>query len=189
MTNRPPVARTNESCVALLRAVNVGGRRTLAMAELGACLAKGGFPGARTLLQSGNLVVPSALSPRKLEAELEKLVAKRMSIETRFLVRTAGEWDRAIADNPFPREARSDPSHLLLVPFKSAPDPGRLAGLRAAIAGRERVELRGREAYVHYPDGIGTSRVTLSFLERALGAEGTGRNWNTVLKLAAAVRG
>ena len=42
----------------------------------------------------------------------------------------------------------------------------------------------GRQAYVVYPDGVGTSKLTIALLERKLGTAGTGRNWNTVLKLA-----
>ena len=56
--------------------------------------------------------------------------------------------------------------------------------LRAAIAGRERVEAVGAQAYLAYPDGIGRSRLTTASIERTLGTRGTARNWNTVVKLA-----
>jgi uncharacterized protein (DUF1697 family) len=56
--------------------------------------------------------------------------------------------------------------------------------LQAAIAGRETVKAHGPHLYVAYPDGIGTSRLTMPFIEKRLGTRGTGRNWNTVLKIA-----
>jgi uncharacterized protein (DUF1697 family) len=59
--------------------------------------------------------------------------------------------------------------------------------LQAAIRGPEMVRSVGRQLYVAYPEGIGRSRLTGSLIERRLGTRGTGRNWNTVVKLAAAL--
>jgi uncharacterized protein (DUF1697 family) len=53
------------------------------------------------------------------------------------------------------------------------------------VKGRERVRVHGRQAYLVYPDGVGRSKLTVTVLERSLGSRGTGRNWNTVLKLQA----
>ena len=70
------------------------------------------------------------------------------------------------------------------MPLKTAPAAGALERLRAAIKGPEGVELIGRNAYLVYPDGIGRSKLTIGVIEKALGVRGTGRNWNTVVKLA-----
>ena len=59
--------------------------------------------------------------------------------------------------------------------------------LRAAIRGRETIEAVGKQLYVVYPDGVGQSKLTHALIERHLGTRATGRNWNTVLKLAALV--
>jgi len=69
--------------------------------------------------------------------------------------------------------------------LRDAPDRAAVAGLQKAIAGREVVRTSGRHAYIVYPDGIGRSRLTVALIEKKLGTRGTGRNWNTVLKLAA----
>jgi len=69
-----------------------------------------------------------------------------------------------------------------------APDAAGVKALRTAIAGRERVEVIGRHAYLVYPDGIARSRLTSRLIEEKLGVRGTGRNWNTMLKLAAMTR-
>ena len=69
--------------------------------------------------------------------------------------------------------------------LKAAPPPEAVAALQGSIAGRELVRAVGRQAYVVYPDGIGRSRLTNAVIEKRLGTRGTGRNWNTVLKLAA----
>jgi uncharacterized protein (DUF1697 family) len=173
--------------VALLRAVNVAGR-SLAMADLRAMLEDLRLEEARTLLQSGNVVFRTGKEPAALEPLLEKATAKRFGIATEFFVRTAREWQALVDGNPFPREAREDPSHLLVMPLKSAPATAQVNALREGIKGRERVQVEGRCAYLVYPDGIGRSKLTMAVIESRLGTRGTGRNWNTVQKLAALVR-
>jgi uncharacterized protein (DUF1697 family) len=73
--------------------------------------------------------------------------------------------------------------------LKAAPTAAAVAELQAAIKGPERVEARGRQAYIVFPEGIGRSKLTPAILERRLGAGSTGRNWNTVMKLAAMAEG
>jgi uncharacterized protein (DUF1697 family) len=67
--------------------------------------------------------------------------------------------------------------------LKHVPKPDWIRKRREAINGPERVEAKGRELYLVYPAGIGTSKLTNSVIERALGVRGTARNWNTVMKL------
>jgi uncharacterized protein (DUF1697 family) len=173
------------SYVALLRAVNVGGRNPVAMSDLRGFATQLGLDAPRTLLQSGNLVFKSAARPTAdLERLLESEAAARLGLETAFMVRSAADWQAIIARNPFPREAMNDPGHLLVMAFKQAPRPADVKALRATIAGRELVEAVDAQAYLVYPDGIGRSRLTTALVERTLGARGTGRNWNTVVKLA-----
>jgi uncharacterized protein (DUF1697 family) len=171
--------------IALLRAVNLAAKNMVAMADLRAMAEALGFGAPRTLLQSGNMVFDSKPTGAALESLLEATAKKRLGLETDFFVRTAKEWQAVIAANPFPAEAKSDPSHLVLLCLKKAPAREALDGLRQAIKGRERVEVDGRQAYAVYPDGIGTSKLTMAVIQKHLGTSGTGRNWNTVLKLAA----
>lgn len=164
----------------------MGGNRPVPMADLRAWLVKLKFGHPRTLLQSGNAVIGS---PKLEGAELEKFLeteAKRsLGLETDFNVRSRREWDDILAKNPFPKEAQADPSHLLIVAMKAAPTAAAAKALRAAIPGREQAKVLGREAFIYFPDGIGTSRLTGAIIGRALGIPGTARNWNTAVKLAA----
>lgn len=169
--------------IALLRAVNVGGKGKIPMAELRAMAADMGLDDPRTLLQSGNLVFSAKGKAAELETRLEAETEKRLGVKTSYLIRTAKEWDALIDANPFAQEAKSDPSHMVAMPMKEAPAAAALTALREAIRGRETVEAVGRTLYLVYPDGIGTSKLTNAVVERRLGTVGTGRNWNTVLKL------
>jgi uncharacterized protein (DUF1697 family) len=173
--------------IALLRAVNVGGTGTVPMAELTKTLNELGCTDVRTLLQSGNVIFRTKRKPgAPLESAFEKAVSDRFNVTTLFFIRTLDEWNEAIANNPYPEAAENDPSRLIMMAFKSAPAPAKVEALRAAIVGRETVTAVGKYAYFVYPEGQGTSKLTNAIIERKLGLSGTARNWNTVLKLAAA---
>jgi uncharacterized protein (DUF1697 family) len=176
--------------IALLRGVNVGGHQIVAMADLRDLVTKLGFADVRTLLQSGNLVFrgdgrSSAEVEQFLEAELEK----RFRIRTDFFVRTAAQWNAVIARNPFRKEAERDPAHLVAMFLKRAPAAKQVTALEQAISGREEICAQGSVIYIVYPDGIGKSKLTNALMDRKLDTRGTGRNWSTVLKLAAMCEG
>ena len=172
--------------IALLRGVNVGGSKIVAMADLRALLSDLGFANPRSLLQSGNLVFEGRVrASTGLERVLEQEAARRLGLDTEFHVRTAAEWQAIIRRNPFPEAARRDPGHLHVMCFKQAPAAKVVNALQAAITGREIVRAVGRQAYIVYPDGAGKSRLTTALIDRILGLRGTARNWNTVLKLGA----
>jgi uncharacterized protein (DUF1697 family) len=176
--------------IALLRAVNVAGRNPIVMAELRNLLTELGFVDVRSLLQTGNLVFRSkAPIGADLEEFLEAEAAKRHQLRTDFFVRHEEEWKRMIANNPFQDEASRDASHLVVMLLKQVPAANAVEALQASITGPERVRVDGSQAYLVYPAGIGRSRLTNAFVERKLGARGTSRNWNTVLKLEAAIAG
>ena len=171
--------------IALFRGVNMAGHKKLAMGDLRA-LAEGiGFTKVQTLLQSGNLVFSvTSKSPEALEALLEHELAKRLKLATTAMVRTAAEWKAVVSGNPFPGEAKRDPSHLAAIFLKDKPAAKNLAALKASLTGPEYFETRGRELYVFFPEGFARSKFTTALIDRKLETVGTGRNWNTVMKLA-----
>jgi len=171
--------------VALLRGINMGGHKKVSMSDLRSLLAQLGFAGAQSLLQSGNLVFRSDARPGDLERLLETEAEKRLCLRTDVFVRTAKEWKEVVARNPFRTAAKKDPSHLVVMFLKQAPDSGSVKALQAAITGPEVVSSHGRQVYIVYPANIGDSRLTISVIDRMLGTRATGRNWNTVLKLSA----
>jgi uncharacterized protein (DUF1697 family) len=174
--------------IALLRAINVGGHKPVAMADLRDLLSELGFGDPRSLLQSGNLVFDAGrLKGPALERLLEQKAAQRFNHHTDIMVRTAAELKTVVRRNPFHDQAERDPGHLVVVFLKSAPGRRAYDALRAAISGPELVYGDGRQAYVIYPAGIGRSRLTNAVIERKLATRGTARNWNTVMKLAALI--
>ena len=170
--------------LALIRGINVGGHKQVAMADLRDLLTQLGFADPRSLLQSGNLVFRSSRrKSAQLERFLEAEAEKRLGLEADFFIRTADEWKQVVARNPFAAEAKRDPGHLLVMFLKLAPEIKNVEALQAAIVGPEIVRADGAQLYAVYPDGVGRSRLTHGLIEKKLGTRGTGRNWNTVLKL------
>jgi len=176
--------------IALLRAVNLGDQNRVSMADLRAMLEGLGYSNARTLLASGNLVFTGKeMEVSALERRLEGEAARRLGLRTPIIVRTLPEVSEALAHNPFPRESEQDPAHVVVVFLRDEPSEAGWASLRAAATGPEVVRGWGRHAYVYYAAGIGNSRLTGAVVDRKLGTVGTGRNWSTVTKIAAAASG
>lgn len=161
---------------ALLRAVNVGGTGKLAMSDLIALCETAGFARVTTYIASGNVVFESDLGEVEVKAALEARLADHAGKPVGALVRTAAELARVAADNPFP----DAPANRVLAIFLNArppPDAAEAARNRTV----ETIALGAREIYVDYGEiGMGLSRLIIPAAK-----EGTGRNINTVRKLAA----
>jgi uncharacterized protein (DUF1697 family) len=171
--------------VALLRAVNVGGRNRVPMADLKAMAMDVGLVTPRTFLQSGNLVFGAPGGEGETAGEaLRVAIETRLGVATPVIVRTQAELHAAIAANPFPDAARAQPAALLTVFLQRPADPAGVAIIRERTQGAEAIEAIGREAFIHYAQGVLASKLTSALLDRRLGSAGTARNWNTVLALA-----
>jgi uncharacterized protein (DUF1697 family) len=173
--------------VALLRAVNVGERK-LPMAELRALCAELGWEDVATYIQSGNVVFTASGKPDALEKMLEDAVARRFGFESPVIVRTAGQWAGYSPANPFLQAARDEPNRLLLLLSKSPPAKGAEDVIQARAVAGEQVRRAGDALWFHYPEGVGTSKLTPSLIDRAIGSPGTARNYRTVVTLLDMVR-
>lgn len=168
--------------IILFRGMNTGGVRA-PVAEQRAMAAAMGLKNPRTLLASGNLVVESDAVPDALEHDIEAAMEKTFGLRVAAMVRTPAQWASLIAANPFPREAAAHPSKVLVMVMKDGIRPGALDALRAFAVGDERVEAAAGALFFWHPDGLGQSVMAGKATPRLIGM-GTGRNWNTALKLA-----
>jgi uncharacterized protein (DUF1697 family) len=168
--------------VALLRAVNVGGRK-LPMAELRALCADLGWTGVATYIQSGNLVFTATGKAREIEKVLEEAIEKAFALDVPVIVRSRAEWAKYPGLNPFPEAARDAPAKLHLLLSKLPPASGAAEAIEARAKAGEQVRLVGDALWLHYPEGAGASKLTPSLIDRAIGSPGTARNYNSVIKL------
>jgi uncharacterized protein (DUF1697 family) len=172
--------------VSLIRGINVGGNRRIAMERLRAVHAAVGLKHPRTLLQSGNVAFIAGKGKRDaIEAPIAAALADEMGARIEVMVRTADELDAVLAANPLPAEAKADPSHVLVMFLKTPLDKAKAARLAALPAADELVHPGRDEIYLYYPPpaGIGRSKLTGAVIEKALGTFGTARNWTTLTKL------
>jgi uncharacterized protein (DUF1697 family) len=146
------------------------------MKELSALCTDLGFGKVRTYIQSGNVVFESKLSEKGVRAKLEEVLTKKLGKKADVLVRTPSELRSILEANPFSEAHASRVS----VVFLSNPVPKDLLDTVVAPGGEE-VRLGHREVYIHYPTGMGRSKLKLRFP----GDAGTARNINTIAKLVA----
>lgn len=169
--------------VALLRGINVGGRRRLPMGDLRDALHAAGFGGVRTYLQSGNVVfddVPHGVDD--VAAAVSGVVSNTFGLDVRVVWRTRDEVTAVLARDPLDAD-EPDPTKLHVVFLDAAPDDDRVAALDPKRSPRDRFVVVGREIHVHYPDGAGRSTLTLDWFERVLQRTATARNRRTVARL------
>lgn len=161
--------------VALLRAVNVSGTGKLPMGDLKAMAETLGFAEVRTYIASGNLLFSSALGEAAVKARLEDALATYAGKSVPVFVRTAEEIFAICANDPFPDAIGA----RYLVYFFDAPvSPGTITDVKGQQG--ERIVLGTREIHVDYGANIRDTKLKFSALNT-----GTGRNMNTVKKLAA----
>lgn len=167
--------------VALLRAVNVGGKNRLAMADLRSIAEACGLEQARTYIQSGNLVFATAM--RRTDAVAKKLtntIAEAASVEPDVIVRTRSELASVVDRNPY-RKRDEDPTHLHVV-FMSGSAKASIESADLAAYAPEEAAAVGRQLYLFLPSGVGRSKLAAD-LGRQQGPGGTMRNWRTVTTL------
>jgi uncharacterized protein (DUF1697 family) len=173
---------------ALMRAVNVGGKGSLPMAQVREMLVEAGFDNPETLLASGNAVIGTRLSPEETETAFEAAIEKRFAFKTDVLVRDVDQLKTVIAENPFPQFAEERPSTFIVYFLRGEPD-GDLADLKPFCGFGEEIAEGPGCLYLCYPEGSGNSKLSGATIERKLKVRGTGRNWNTVGKLVAKLGG
>jgi uncharacterized protein (DUF1697 family) len=179
--------------VALLRGINLGAHKRVAMGELRAVVASLGYTDVATYVQSGNVVFTAQeTDTAALAAALEQAIAESLGVQTPVVVLSRGELAQVVRDNPFPQEP--DPKRVHAVFLTGDPAPGtaeRVAAAQEQAArkgGRDAARLIGRTLYLHTPDGFGRSDLAATLTRAgstAIGGTGTARNWSTVTKLLA----
>ena len=172
--------------VALLRSINVGGRRSLKMSDLKTLIEKAGGSSITTYIQSGNAVFSHASrSATALEAELERRIEAASGMDVPVVLRSAAQWGEIVARNPFPR-AGDKQLHVVLLKQRAQKDAFATLDLKSYLP--EEVVVGTQHLYLHLPNGMGRAKLPLALDRR--GPVGTARNWTTVLaleKLAASI--
>jgi uncharacterized protein (DUF1697 family) len=170
--------------VALLRGINVGRAKRIAMADLRTLFVELGFDDPRTVLNSGNVVFGSTRLATGAAAKLiEDALVRRVGVASNVTVLDAATLATIVADNAL---AASTPDHSRLMAFTlaSPAQHAKLAPLLNQDWGEDRIHMGSEAAYVACPGGVLDSKLAMT-ASKLLGDATTSRNWNTILKLHA----
>jgi uncharacterized protein (DUF1697 family) len=169
--------------VALLRGINVGGKHKLPMKDLAAMFTAAGCADVRTYIQSGNVVFRAkAPVAKRVEAAVAAAIVKKFGFEAPVIVRSADEMAAIHKRNPFLKRA-SETTSLHVVFLADEPARTAVASLDPDRSPPDQFVVRGREIYLHLPNGAGRSKLTNQYFDSCLKTISSGRNWNTVTKL------
>lgn len=172
------------ACVALFRGINVGGNHQVNMTKLKALHESLGLQNVVTYIQSGNVVFHSAeADSAQIQRQIEASFEPQFGFHSDVIVRSVDEFNQIVARNPFQGQQNKESNRLVVMFLAARPEDSAQDALRTAYAGPEEIFIIGQEMYIYYPDGMGRSKLTGSFIERKLKTVGTARNWNTVLHL------
>jgi uncharacterized protein (DUF1697 family) len=175
---------TTHHYIALLRGVNVGRAKRIAMADLRKLIADLGFDDVQSLLNSGNVVFTGPARPApEIASAIEEALVMKLGVGARVTVLDSAELDEIVAGNPL-LELAVEPSRLVVFILTRPRDRALIEPLAERHWGREALALGQRAVYVWCPDGMLECRAAQA-VGAALGDATTSRNWNTVAKLQA----
>lgn len=177
----------NSQQVALLRGINVGRAKRVAMADLRKLLGDLGFAQVRTVLNSGNVVYDGgAVAPAEAAARIEEALVLKLGVAARVTVLSASQFAELVEQNTLAPAA--DAARLLTLVFNNPADVQRLLPLLQQPWQPEALALGRWAAYAWCPDGVLASKVVAA-LGVLLGDGVTSRNWATMQKLHALLNG
>lgn len=171
--------------VALLRGINVGRSKRVAMSDLRDLLSGLGYRDVLTHLQSGNAIFTSPSAAAATAAgRIERALVRELGVESTVVVRTAADLARIVSEDPL-LDVMTDPARHLVGFLAGEPEPSAPGALEALHLAPDIVRLVGSEVYLWCPAGVLDSAFTRVAWDRQLGVAVTMRNWNTVTRLAA----
>jgi uncharacterized protein (DUF1697 family) len=164
-----------------LRGINVGGIN-IKMADLREALKTAGFPDARTLLASGNVVLTSNLDAAAVKRECEKCLRGTFGYDAWVVVLDAARVAGLVNACPYPDDDKSTHTYITLSSDTAMLDELEAAG--AALQGAEQKRL-GPEALAWLAPAGGTldspfSKITA---KTRFKASTTTRNLRTLIKV------
>ena len=175
--------------VAVLRGINVGGRRKIRMADLRKLFVEWGYDNVATYIQSGNVVFETMeMDSSAIARQISEGIEQHYGFDVPTIVRTASEMEAIIKGNPFFEGTANDfevadikPLHITFL--QSLPTADCIASLAAFDAGGDEYAIVGKAVFIYCNNGYGKTKLNNQLLERKLKVQATTRNWKTVLRL------
>ncbi len=170
--------------IAILRGINVGGRRKILMADLRAMLEAMNFSNVKTYIQSGNVIFDAEGKTDNitLAKNIAKAITEKFGFDVPVIVRTTKEWAQSVKQNPFYKDG-VDISHLHLTFLSEAPKEEEKQNAESYNYEPDKFVIQGKDVFIYCEGKYHKSKLTNNFFEKKLKVNATTRNWKTVLKL------
>ncbi|MGZ2368399.1 DUF1697 domain-containing protein [Ancylomarina sp. YFZ004] len=171
--------------IALLRGINVGGKRKLLMADLKNLFAKLGLSNCITYIQSGNVIFEMLKDDanQTLANKIQQAISAKYELEVPVMVRKYIEWEQVILDNPFFKDKSISIDRLHLTLLDKEPDLDRIIDLKKKDFGTDQFEVVGHHVFLCCTDKYSKTKMTNGLFEKKFDCKATTRNWKTVMKL------
>jgi len=172
--------------IALLRGINVGGKRKVLMADLKVLFARLGFSNITTYIQSGNVIFESQKVEDNmlLGQSIQNAILETYQFEVPVMIRSLNEWEQAISDNPFFKDKSIAIERLYLTLLDERAGDEQIASLKKMDFGSDQFEIIGKHVFICFAGKYSDSKLTNGLFEKKLKRKATTRNWKTVLKLS-----
>jgi len=168
--------------IAILRGINVGGKRKILMADLRAMCEELGLQDVKTYIQSGNLIFISDKINSELENTLEKAITEKFGFDVPVIVRASEDLQTSIENNPF-FEGDGNIDRLHLTFLKEKPTKENKEKILTYKYEPDQFKIDGKDVFIYCNGKYHQSKLTNDFFEKKLNTGATTRNWKTVLKL------
>ena len=174
--------------IAILRGINVGGKRKILMADLKKLFNELNYKSVTTYIQSGNVIFDTDNKTRNFEIEdrIEKSIKEYCGFDVPVIVRTEKELYQTIVNSPFVENAEIERLHLTFL--KGKPDDEYLEKIREYDFAPDKFEIQENNVFVYCSGKYSDSKLTNKFFESKLKTQATTRNWKTVLKLSELIK-
>lgn len=171
--------------IAILRGINVGGKRKILMADLKLLFQNLGFSNIITYIQSGNVIFNDAKDVNDLELaqQIERAITAKYQFDVPVIIRSSKEIVKAVKKNPFYQKDAEDISQLHLTFLNDLPTKENLTKIESYNYEPDKFAINGKEVFIFCAGKYHQSKLTNNFFEKKLNLSATTRNWKTVLKL------
>jgi uncharacterized protein (DUF1697 family) len=170
--------------IAMLRGINVVGRKIVKMDQLRSSFKSLGFRNVTTYVASGNVIFQAAKqSPARMSAKIGEKVRREFGFPISIFLITPQQLEKVIMRNPFSKNKQIDVSKLHVTFLSERPATNMHKALESIAAGPDRFHCADHAVYLYCPDGYGRTKFGNNTLEKKLAVGATTRNWKTVTTL------
>lgn len=175
--------------IALLRGINVGGKKSIKMTDLNTLFQALGFNNVKTYIQSGNVVFDyETTDTTKIADKIKLKINETFCYEVETIIRTEEELINIINNNPFIKEDNIEVDKLYVTLLSNLPQQTLLDSLELKKEEDEKFAILGRTIYLYCPNGYGNTKLNNTMFEKKLKTVATTRNLKTINKLLEMVK-